>query len=235
MNEKEWDLINSAPLFDGVPDEAVRRLIGNRGAREYDKGVILFQQGTPADAFYFILDGWVKIYRISPRGSETIVGVFTRGQSFAEAAIFDGAEYPVFAEVIVPSRLLCIDAKNFRRLVHEEPDLALAMLASCSKHLKYLVEQLEQLKRLSAPRRIANFLVGLCQSSGGKCIVTLPYEKSLIAKRLGMQPESFSRAMLKLRDLGVTMERERIAIDDIEALRDFAGREDEQSGVTVHL
>ncbi|MDA7948568.1 MAG: Crp/Fnr family transcriptional regulator [Hyphomicrobiaceae bacterium] len=234
MDKTEWDLIKSAPLFDGVPDEAVRRLIGNRGAKEYDKGAILFQQGMPADAFYFILDGWVKIYRISPHGSETIVGIFTRGQSFAEAAIFDGAQYPVFAEVIVPSRLLCIDAKNFRRLVHDEPDLALAMLASCSKHLKYLVEQLEQIKRLSAPRRIANFLVGLCQSSTGTCTVTLPYEKSLIAKRLGMQPESFSRAMLKLRDIGVTMEREQVSISDVASLTDFAGRDSEGNQLELH-
>ena len=234
MDKTEWDLIKSAPLFDGVPDEAVTRLIGNRGAREYDKGTILFEQATPADAFYFILDGWVKIYRISPRGSETIVGVFTRGQSFAEAAIFDGAQYPVFAEVIVPSRLLCIDAKNFRRLVHEEPDLALAMLASCSKHLKYLVEQLEQIKRLSAPRRIAHFLIGLCQSTDGTCTVTLPYEKSLIAKRLGMQPESFSRAMLKLRDIGVTMEREKVSISDVSRLTNFAGRDSEGSELQFH-
>lgn len=234
MDQSEWELIKSAPLFDGVPDEAVRRLIGNRGAREYDKGTILFQQGMPAEAFFFILDGWVKLYRISPRGKETIVGVFTRGQSFAEAAIFDGAEYPVFAEVIVPSRLLGIDAKNFRRLVHEEPDLALAMLASCSKHLKYLVEQLEQLKRLSAPRRIATFLVGLCQTSDGNCTVTLPYEKSLIAKRLGMQPESFSRAMLKLRAIGVAMEREEVSISDVEALQEFAGRDTEDGEMKLH-
>ncbi len=210
------------------------RLVGNRGAQAYDKGAILFHQGSPADAFYFILDGWVKIYRITPNGEETVVGIFTRGESFAEAAIFDGGKYPVHAEVIVPSRLLCIDAANFRRLVHEQPDLALAMLASCSKHLKYLVEQLEQIKQLSAPRRIANFLLGLCSGGSGPCIVTLPYEKSLIAKRLGMQPESFSRAILKLRAVGVTMERERVSIEDITLLADFAGRDSDTGELKVH-
>jgi len=234
MDKSEWELIKSAPLFDGVPDEAVMRLIGNRGGQAYDKGAILFHQGSPAEAFYFILDGWVKVYRITPVGEETIVGVFSRGESFAEAAIFDGAHYPVYAEVIVPSRLLCIDAANFRRLVHEQPDLALAMLASCSKHLKYLVGQLEQIKRFSAPRRIANFLVGLCSESSGPCMVTLPYEKSLIAKRLGMQPESFSRAILKLRAVGVKMERERVSIDDVTSLTDFAGHDNGAGKLNIH-
>lgn len=210
------------------------RLIGNRGVRDYDKGLLLFQQGDPASAFYFILDGWVKIYRISSKGAETTVAVFTRGESFAEAAMFHGGQYPVNAEIVAPSRLVCVDAENFRRLVHDEPDLALAMLASCSKHLKYLVEQIEQIKRLSAPRRIANFLVGLCPADTGSCTVTLPYEKSLIANRLGMQPESFSRAILKLRPVGVSVERDHVAITDIASLSEFAGHESEGLEPNIH-
>lgn len=234
MEQEEWSLIKSAPLFDGVPDEAVRRLVGNHGPKAFRKGTILFQQGEQADSFYFILNGWVKIYRASPAGSETIVGVFSRGESFAEAAMFNGGHYPVDAEVISDSRLLRIDAANFRRLVHEEPDLALAMLASCSKHLKYLVEQLEQIKQLSAPRRIASFLVGLCPRTTGQCTVTLPYEKALIASRLSMQPESFSRAMLKLKGLGVTVEKEHVSIDDVQQLIEFAGENGESKKPCVH-
>lgn len=234
MDQTQWTLIKSAPLFDGVPDEAVRRLVGNHGARKVTKGTILFQQGEPADSFYFILDGWVKIYRGTPSGSETIVGVFSRGESFAEAAMFNSGKYPVSAEVICDSSLLRIDAANFRRLVHEEPDLGLAMLASCSKHLKYLVEQLDQIKQLSAPRRIANFLISLCSCTSGTCTITLPYEKALIAKRLSMQPESFSRAMLKLRPLGVTVERDRISIDDVARLVEFAAPESDTEPSQLH-
>jgi CRP-like cAMP-binding protein len=234
VDQADWNLVKAAPLFDGVPDEAVMRLIGNHAPREHDKGSVIFRQGESADAFYFILEGWVKISRMSVTGVETIVGIFTRGESFAEAAMFIGGHYPVDAEVISSSRLLCISAGHFRKLVHDEPDLALAMLASCSKHLKYLVEQLEQLKLLSAPRRIADFLVGLCPSDDGPCTVTLPYEKSLIASRLGMQPESFSRAILKLRPIGVQVEREHVAIADVSSLSAFVGRDDSKSDPNVH-
>ncbi len=230
MDQVDWKLIKSAPLFDGVPDEAVMRLIGNHAPKSFNKGTVLFQKGDIASAFYFILDGWVKIYRISPVGSETVVGLFTRGESFAEAAMFNGGQYPVDAEIVSPSRMLCIHANTFRTLVHDEPDLALAMLASCSKHLKFLVEQLEQIKLLSAPRRIADFLVGLCPATSGPCKITLPYEKSLIANRLGMQPESFSRAITKLRPLGVVVEREHVDIADVTTLKQYAGRHDDEPG-----
>lgn len=233
MDQADWNLIKSAPLFNGVADEAVMRLIGKNAPKEYDKGTVIFRQGDSADAFYFILEGWVKISRMSVTGVETIVGVFTRGESFAEAAMFIGGQYPVDAEIISSSRLLCIGAGHIRKLVHDEPDLALAMLASCSKHLKYLVEQLEQLKLLSAPRRIADFLVGLCPHDNGPCTVALPYEKSLIASRLGMQPESFSRAILKLRPIGVEVEREYVAIADVSMLSRFAapGNGDSKSNI----
>lgn len=226
MDQSDWNLIKSAPLFTGVPDEALLRLVGNHSPSKTNKGAVLFQRGDPADAFYIILDGWVKVYRMSPVGVETIVSIFTRGESFAEAAMFNGGVYPVDAETITPCRILCIYADTFRSLVHEEPDLALAMLASTSKHLKYLVEQLEQIKLLSAPRRIAGFLVGLCSSDEGPCTITLPYEKSLIANRLGMQPESFSRAILKLRPIGVMVEREYVAITDVAKLNEYAGNND---------
>ncbi|GAB4225137.1 MAG: transcriptional regulator Dnr [Methyloligellaceae bacterium] len=225
MDQSEWALIKSAPLFEGVADEAVRRLVGNQFPKRYEKGHVIFQQGEPADAFFFILEGWVKAYRAAPSGAETIVCVFSRGESFAEAAMFNAGTYPVSAETVCESRLLRIDAANFRRLVHEEPDLALSMLASCSKHLKYLVEQLEQIKHLSAPHRIANFLVNLCSCTSGDCTITLPYEKALIANRLAMQPESFSRAMMKLKPLGVEVERERVSIKDVGRLIEFVASE----------
>ena len=230
MDQFDWRLVKATPLFGAMPDEAVARLLGNKGPRVFEKGALLFQQGEPAEAFYVILDGWVKISRISADGDETIVGVFTRGEVFAEAAMFLGGQYPVNAEIISPSRLVRIDATAFRKLVHEETDMALAMLASCSKHLKYLVEQLEQIKLLSAPRRIADFFVGLCAAEDGKCVITLPYEKALIANRLGMKPESFSRALLKLRPIGVDVERDHVTIADISALAEYAQRGDGVSG-----
>lgn len=204
-----------------MPDDAVQRLVGNKGAKSFDKGKLLFQQGEEASAFYVILAGWVKICRMSPDGDETVVGIFTRGETFAEAAMFLGGRYPVNAEVIAPCRLVRVEASSFRKMIHEDPDLAMAMLASCSKHLKFLVEQIEQIKRLSAPRRIADFLTGLCTAAHGPCVVTLPYEKLLIANRLGMKPESFSRALLQLRDIGVEVERDHVSIADVSRLSHY--------------
>jgi CRP-like cAMP-binding protein len=201
-------------------------LVGKQGVRVYEKGSLLFQQGEPATSFFVVLDGWVKLFRITPDGNEAVVGVFRRGETFAEAAIFLGGRYPVSAEVVTNARLLSVDGETLRRRIREQPDLALSMLASSSYHLKALVEQIEQIKLLSAPQRLADFLVRLCPVREGGCTIELPYEKALIANRLGMKPESLSRSLAKLRPLGVSVDREQVSIVDVKLLVRFVESSD---------
>lgn len=226
MNAHDWQIVRSTPLFGTMPQETAQLLIGNQSVRAYEKGTVLFQQGQPADSFYVILDGWVKLFRITPEGDETVVGVFRRGESFAEAAMFIGGRYPVGAEVVTPARLLRVDGDVLVHRILDQPKLALSMLASASYHLKALVEQIEQIKLFSAPQRIADFLVRLCPVKEGSCSIELPYEKALLANRLGMKPESLSRALGKLRPLGVDVDREKVTIVDVKLLSRFVEASD---------
>ena len=91
----------------------------------------------------------------------------------------------------------------------------MSMLASASYQLKMLVEQIEQIKVRSAPQRIADFLIRVTPAREGSAVVELPFEKSLLANRLGMKPESFSRALRRLRSYGVTVDREIVKIADV--------------------
>ncbi len=226
MTPLDWNTVRSTPLFGAMPAEVMQSLIGTSGPRVCGKGAILFQQGDPAKDFFVVLDGWVKIYRLTPEGDEAVVAVFKRGETFAEGAMFLGGRYPVSAETVAPSRVLQIDGTMLRQKIRENPDLAFPMLASTSGHLKALVDQIEQIKLLSGSQRIAQFLLRLCTNDQGAAVVGLPYEKALIANRLGMKPESLSRSLSRLRPLGVTVEREQVSIADVRRLVDFIERRD---------
>lgn len=221
MTPLDWNIVRSTPLFGAMPAEVMQSLIGHSTPRACAKGIVLFQQGDPAKDFFVVLDGWVKLYRLTPEGDEAVVAVFKRGETFAEGAMFIGGRYPVSAETVAPSRLLQIDGTAFRQKIRENPDLAFPMLASASGHLKALVDQIEQIKLLSASQRIAQFLLRLCANDEGEAVVGLPYEKALIANRLGMKPESLSRSLSRLRPLGVSVEREQVTIADVKRLAYF--------------
>ena len=227
MTPLDWNTVRSTPLFGTMPPDVMQSLIGNAAPRTCAKGVVLFQQGDPAKDFFVVLEGWVKIYRLTLEGDEAVVAVFKRGEIFAEGAMFIGGRYPVSAETVAPSRVLQIDGQLLRQKIRENPDLAFTMLASTSGHLKSLVDQIEQIKLLSTSQRIVEFLVRLCPRDEGEAVVGLPYEKALIANRLGMKPESLSRSLSRLRPLGVTVEREQVTIADVQRLVQFIERGDE--------
>jgi CRP-like cAMP-binding protein len=160
-----------------------------------------------------------KLYRATEDGTDTVVAVNGAGQSFGEAAALLGIPAHAGAEAASDARVLTLDAERLRARLAADPDLAFPMLASASMHLRVMVEELEQLKSLPATRRIAGFLADLAGPARGAVEVEFPYEKTLIAGRLGMTPESFSRGLAKLREIGVTVDREKVSIARIETLR----------------
>jgi CRP-like cAMP-binding protein len=164
----------------------------------------------------------VKLYRISPSGSEAIVGVFTKGSSFGEAVALRLDTYPVAAEAVTACRLIRIEADTILNLVRESPEIAIAILSATFIHLHSLVAQIEQLKARTGAQRVAEFLLELAPRSAGACEVILPYDKALIAGRLGLKPESLSRAFAKLRHHGVTVKLNHAIIADLGKLRELA-------------
>jgi len=221
MDAADWKIVKSTPLFRNMSPEMAELLVGASAPRNYEKGTTLFLQGEPAAAFFIILEGWVKIYRTTLDGLEVVLHVFRSGETFAEPAMFLGGRYPASAEIVAPARLLKVEGAVFRARIQERPELALSMLASASYHLKYLVEQIEQIKVRSAPQRIADFLVQMAEIRKGRAVVEFPFEKNLLANRLGMKPESFSRALAKLRSHGVSVDREIVTIADVGELLSF--------------
>ncbi|WP_026379105.1 Crp/Fnr family transcriptional regulator [Afifella pfennigii] len=209
-------------LLSTVPEEARETLIAGARICEFARGATIFLQGEHAAAIYIVAEGWVKLFRIAPQGSEVIVGVFTKASSFGEAVAFRNDVYPVCAEAASDCTLMRIEASAFFRLIFDKPEIAIAILSATFAHLHQLVAQIEQLKAQTGAQRVAEFLLQLCDGEAGSCTVMLPYDKALIAGRLGLQPESLSRAFVKLRKHGVTIRQNHASIADIDALRHYA-------------
>lgn len=218
LTAEEWGLIRQCPIMAALPDEDVQQLIGAQRAHAYDANQTIFSQGHPADAFYIVVEGWVKVFRITPSGQEAVVSVFAKGESFAEPVMFLGGYYPASAEAASAVRLIRIDAADFAALMEKKPALATAMLASIARHTEELSDEILGLKLLSAPRRLAEFLNRLTPAGANAAEVRLPHEKNLLARRLGMTPESLSRSLAALRQLGVCVDRDCVSIPDVQAL-----------------
>jgi CRP-like cAMP-binding protein len=209
-------------LLAGLPPDVTGAILDVAVTQSYGRGETIFLQGEPANILRIVLDGWVKLYRTAPNGGEAVIGVFTGGQSFGEAVVLSGGVYPVTAEAVTDCRIMQVSATAVFELIRRRPEIVGTILGSMHAHLHNLVAQIEQLKARTGAQRLAEFLLELCPLERGSCAVRLPYDKALIAGRLGMKPESLSRAFTKLRKVGVAITRNNAAIADIERLRRFA-------------
>ncbi len=225
LRESDLQVICATTLFSAMAPQTLEELLVDSAVRVVDRGEVLFLQGEKAEAFYVVLDGWVKVFRVTPGGDEAVVGIFTRGQNFAEAAAFIGGVYPASGEAVTESRVLRISARHLNQRISESPEIGLAMLSSTSRHLHMLICQIEQLKAHTGAQRVAEFLVALAPVEDGACTIALPYDKALIAARLGMKPESLSRAFQRLREEGVKINNNMAVIGDVETLQAFVDQE----------
>ena len=222
MKPEHVEVARRTLLLASAPDPVVESLLANARLRQLDRGATIFLQGEPAIAIYIVVSGWVKLYRIAPNGTEAVVGVFTKGRSFGEAVALRHDVYPVAAEAVTDCQLIRIEAETLLRLIRESPEVAISIISATFAHLHSLVGQVEQLKAQTGAQRVAEFLLEHAECEEGACAVTLPYDKVLIAGRLGMKPESLSRAFAKLRSFGVSVRQNRADIEDLATLRDFA-------------
>ncbi len=219
-------IVRAAGLFSGLPDDAVDIVLKNAHVLECRRGKMLFLRGAPAERFFLVLDGWVKVFRDTPDGEQTVIAIMKSGDTVAEAAVFLERDFPASAEVVDTSRILEIPAKPFLELLRGDRDLALKMIGALSMRLRHMVLHIEQLQARSTSQRLGEFLLGQCAADKGSIVVRLPYDKTLVAARLGMKPESLSRALAKLRDCGVITRGHDVELTDIGKLRGYCQVED---------
>ena len=221
----DLDIVSRIAVFAALKPPIVQRIVAPATVIELEERQALFHQGEPATAFFIVIDGWIKLYRVTMSGEETVIHVLTRGSSFAEAVAFTRASYPATAEAVTAARVVRIPADHLVHCMKDNPEIAMAMIASTSQHLHHLVQQVEQLKAQSGVQRVAEFLASLCPLDCGPAMIALPYDKVLIAARLGLKPESLSRAFAKLRAAGVEVNASHVAIREVSRLHDLAAGE----------
>lgn len=225
MTPAQTEIARKSALLAGAPDPIVDTFLSRAHVVRYDRGNTIQCQGEPAQCFFIVLEGWVKLFRITPNGYEAVVGVYTRGHSFNEgAALRDGGQ-GICAEAASNCTVLRIEAEPILRAIGDEPGLAMAILSNSIHQTNALIAQVERLKAQNGAQRVADFLLDLCDSDAASGMVVLPYEKTLIAGYLGMKPESLSRAFSRLKSVGVSVRQSTATISDMAALRDFAAED----------
>jgi len=199
-------------LFSQLPEKVFQDVCNLANLKHLGCHATLMHQGDPAKRFFLLVSGQIKLHRVTGEGQENLVDVIHAGQTFAEALLFSQARlYPVSATALKDCVLVSIEGSHYRNALEDQPKICLAILASMSIHLHQRLKDIDTLTLANASRRVINFLFQERDPVNGQ--IVLQVSKRLVASKLGIQPETFSRILHRLVEGGlIAMERRNIRI-----------------------
>jgi CRP-like cAMP-binding protein len=212
------DDLRNAPLLSRLTDEQLERVRKRAVPRRLDEGELLFAQGAAAERFYLVQSGQMRLFRLAPDGSEKVIEIVSPGQTFAEALMFlEAPRYPVSAAALAPTRLIGIDAADFAAMLRGSMDTCFVVMGALSQRLRALIGEIDELTLHSAKGRVARWLLARCPADRRALVLDVP--KGVLASRLSIQPETFSRVAKQLATDGVIeVQGAHITVLDREAL-----------------
>lgn len=209
--------IKQYQVFQNLEEGAIQDLSNLAIIKSYKKGDVLFTSESAAEYFYIIDKGWVKLFTETFDGQEAITDILTDGRFFGEDMLFQKQSHDNSAQVIEESTLVLFPLSTFKRYITFYPSLAFGLLEHISNRKRQKDHEIEHLNVQNAPQRIGCFLLRLVNGrTSGSITLNLPYEKTLLASRLGMKAETFSRALAKLKkEANITIQGSMITIHEI--------------------
>lgn len=221
MRGEDQDVVRRLPLLAGVAGRHIETLLRNAFLQRFPAHVELVRESEPADFLHVIVDGQVEVFA-AYRDRETTVAVLEPGQSFIVAAVVLDRVYLKSARTLTPSRILMIPAETVRQVFGNDPAFARAIAEELALAYRAVVKEVKNQKLRSGLERLANWLLARDRETGSRCEFDLPYDKKILASRLGMAPEVLSRSFAALADYNVEVNGRHVILRDLQALTSLA-------------
>jgi CRP/FNR family transcriptional regulator, dissimilatory nitrate respiration regulator len=216
------DQLHHIPLFSALDEQQLESII--KSSRHISLSVknILFEKDSPASHFYLLISGQVKLFCLSEEGDEKVIEIIYPSQTFAEAIMFMPKQiYPVSAETIKDSELYSFDMGQFRGLLENSKETCFRLLATMGRQLHGRINDINNLTLHNATYRLVVYLLEqLPEGAMELSSIHLSTAKIIIASRLSIQPETFSRILLRMSKQGlIEVHGNDITLLDVDGLR----------------
>lgn len=222
FNSFTLDEFKYIPLFQALNDDQLGAIFSTTKKVSLPAKTILFERGSSAEYFYMLHSGQIKLFFLSPEGDEKVMEIIYPRQTFAEAVMFMPKHiYPVSAEAITGSELFRFDIAFFRNLLESSQETCFRLLGIMARHLHARVNEIDNLTLHNATYRLVVYLLGqLPENATALSDIHLSTPKNIIASRLSIKPETFSRIMMQLSKKGlIDVKGNDISLLDVDGLR----------------
>lgn len=218
--------LSKITLFNSLAPDEIKEIHPYITKVSFKKKDVIFSEGDPSDWFYIVINGKVKITKLSQEGKEIILEIISPMDFFGGLAVIKGFPYPANAIAMEDTELLKISRSNLMRILDRFPNLMYCMALQLSDRMKESHEALKNIALERVEARIASLLLKLADKTGRETesglLIDMKLTKQDIAEMVGTTVETSIRTMSKFKKLGMISDREgKIIIKDINKLKNL--------------
>jgi CRP/FNR family transcriptional regulator len=185
------EFIKTFPVLSSSRDSLVKELLAASRVQDVPAGSRLYAEGDACAAIAFVLDGEIRVYKISESGREITLYEIGQGETciLNASCILSGTSYPANAVTLAPTRILLIPSTVFRRLMGEHEELRAFVFSLLSRRLSSVMELVEEVAFSRMDGRLMGYLVEKSENN------RLETTHQKIANDIGTSREVVSRLL----------------------------------------
>lgn len=217
------EILNNLKLFSGIAVDERDKLLSQGHLRHLNPDDMLFRHGDPIDHFYIVCSGAVRLTRETPDGKQITTDISPSGKTIGKSDIFQTRYHQHRVSAIAVDKCTVLEfPASWLRDIAKHPTFALNILSAISEYAHMAELESEQRITMTAAQRLGCFLQRTYVVHGlNPKGFELPYSKALIASRLGMKPETFSRTLATLNEHGMTVTDTHVSFHNIHEIECF--------------
>ena len=206
--------IKEIPLFSELTEEQLKSVYAQMHIRHYSKDSIVFYEDDECEYLYILLEGTVKLFKTSPKGTTIHMHNFSAPEMVALFPVLERIPFPATCKFLTDGTMGLLPVDKLYGCLHNT-DFALSLISSLLKRMKILTELLHKETIYSSEAKVADSLLN-------NASVFERLKNNEIASILNMTPETLSRILTKLKKEGIiTIEEHVVTILDANALKEI--------------
>lgn len=206
--EKRLAMLRNMPIFQELRQSDLEALLDDLRLREYAKDELIFHQGDESRQVYFVLRGKVRVYKISPAGSETSIDIFGENDLIGELAALDNRPRSATAKAVTPVTLLTMTQENFLHRLQTSNGLAVGLAKVLAQKLRWTAGYAESIAQYDAAGRLLHIILINNERYGvdagnGRRLVPMGLNQTDLASMIGARREWVNRILSDWRKRGL--------------------------------
>lgn len=192
------------PLFENLDCHELEEIAKKIEHKSFDKGSMIFAEGSDANMLFFINVGKIKLYKYNKDGKEQILHILTNGDFFGELNLIKSSKYKFNAKAMDNAKICTLRKSEVKNIILKNPEIALKLLESVGERLSAIENLAQNLSTNDVDARMAYLLLNLMDKYSedlkGKKLIKLPLSREDMANYIGVTRETISRKLKKFED-----------------------------------